>query len=332
MNISLPFVSVIMPIRNEEGFIARSLGAVLDQDYPAEKIEILIVDGLSSDRTRDIVREMSDSRVRLLDNPQQIVPYALNQGIAAASGEIIVRVDGHCEIAPDYIRRCVAHLQEDGVDGVGGPLETIGETPIAGSIAVAMSSGFGVGGSAFRTTQDKTMLVDTVAFPAYTRQALAAAGPFDEEFVRNQDDEYNYRLRKMGRRILLAADVKARYYSRSSLRKLGRQYYQYGFWKVRVLQKHPGQMQPRQFVPPLFVAALLGSGLLALFKPLGRIFFAAAAGSYLLANLLASLLTARQAGREHLPRLPFIFAILHLSYGWGFLVGLVRFFNRWPET
>ena len=175
------------------------------------------------------------------------------------------------------------------------------------------------------------MLVDTVAFPAYTREVLAAAGPFDEELVRNQDDEYNYRLRKMGRRILLAADVQARYYSRSSPGKLWRQYFQYGFWKVRVLQKHPAQMQPRQFVPPLFVAALLGSGLLGLFKPVGRILCGLAAGSYLVVNLLASLITARQAGREHAKRLPLIFVILHVSYGLGFLVGLVRFVNRWRE-
>lgn len=331
MSAEFPFVSVIMPVRNEEQFITRSLGAVLAQDYPAEQMEVLVVDGLSTDRTRDIVREMKDGRVRLLDNPKHIVPYALNRAIAAAGGKIIVRVDGHCEIAPDYIRRCVAHLQAEGVDGVGGPLETIGETPMAESIAVAMSSGFGVGGSAFRTTQDRTMLVDTVAFPAYTRRALEAAGPFDEELVRNQDDEYNYRLRKMGGHILLAADVQARYYSRSSLRKLWRQYYQYGYWKVRVLQKHPAQMQPRQFIPPLFVAALLGSGLLALFKPAGRVLLGLVTGSYLLANLLATVFTARRAGGEHLPRLPFIFAILHLSYGLGFLVGLVRFAGRWKE-
>ena len=132
----LPFVTVIMPVRNEAEFMARSLRAVLNQDYPPECMEVLVVDGMSTDETREIVRALDDGRVRLLDNPQHIVPYALNRGIAAARGEIIVRVDGHCEIAPDYIRRCVAHLQSGAADGVGGPLETIGETPMAARAAL----------------------------------------------------------------------------------------------------------------------------------------------------------------------------------------------------
>jgi glycosyltransferase involved in cell wall biosynthesis len=327
-----PFVSVVLPIRNEAAFIARGLGAVVAQDYPADRFEVLVSDGMSTDATREIVRSLQNGhpRVRLIDNPGKIVPTGLNAALAQARGEIIVRVDGHCEIAPDYVRRCVDHLLRDGVDGVGGPLETIGDTFLAKAIATAMSSSFGVGGSAFRTVSNKTMLADTVAFPAYTRRIMDRAGRFDEELVRNQDDEYNYRLRKLGAKILLAEDVHARYYSRSSLRSLWRQYFQYGFWKVRVLQKHPLQMKLRQFVPPLFVCALLCALLLLPISPVsGCLVGLAIVGSYLAVNLAASVLTARRNQWRLLVYLPVIFMVLHLSYGSGFLIGLAAFWNRW---
>jgi GT2 family glycosyltransferase len=275
-------------------------------------------------------------RVHLIDNARRIAPTALNAAIARARGEIIVRVDGHCEIERDYVRRCVDHLRNEGVDGVGGPLQTIGESFVARGIAVAMSSTFGVGDSAFRTVSNKTMLVDTIAFPAYTRDIVERVGLFDEELVRNQDDDYNYRLRKIGAKVLLASDVRSRYYSRSSLRSLWRQYFQYGYWKVRVMQKHPRQMRPRQFVPPLFVAALLLSLAAA---PLSFIFgawfawlFVLAPGSYALVNLAVSvLITVKRRDWPLFWLLPIAFAILHVSFGLGFLVGLLKFRNRWGD-
>jgi GT2 family glycosyltransferase len=293
---------------------------------------------MSTDGTREIVESMraGSPRVHLIDNTRRIAPTALNAAIARARGEVLVRVDGHCEIARDYVRRCVEHLRNDEVDGVGGPLQTIGESLVARGIAVAMSSTFGVGDSAFRTVDNKTMLVDTIAFPAYTRNIVERVGLFDEELVRNQDDDYNYRLRKIGAKVLLASDVRSRYYSRSSIRSLWRQYFQYGYWKVRVMQKHPRQMRPRQFVPPLFVAALLISLAAA---PLSFIFgtwfawpFVLAPGSYALANLAASVsITVKRRDRPLFWLLPIAFAILHVSYGLGFLLGLVKFRNRWGD-
>ncbi len=327
---NLPLVSVIMPVRDEAAYIERSLGSVLAQDYPADRLEILVVDGMSHDGTREYVAaaQAARSNLRLLDNPRGIVPPGLNIGIAQARGDIIVRVDGHCEIAPDYVRRCVEHLLAGGVEAVGGPIETIGETEEAQSIALAMSSWFGVGGSAFRTINDRPMLVETVAFPAYTRETLRRLGPFDEELVRNQDDEYNYRLLKSGGRILLSPNIRSRYYSRGNLRKLWRQYYQYGFWKVRVMQKHPRQMRWRQFVPPVFVATLLGSSLFALFLRPFRYLLAIILILYATATLGASLSLGRAHGPRHVPRLLLIHPILHLSYGLGFLAGLWHFAGR----
>jgi succinoglycan biosynthesis protein ExoA len=326
-----PFVSVLMPVRNEGSFIARSVGAVLAQDYPAFRMEVLVADGMSTDDTRAVVGALArnDARLRLVDNPEGIVATGLNRAMREARGEVIVRVDGHCEIAPDYVRRCVAHLADGTVHGVGGPLETIGHTPLASAIAAAMSSKFGVGGSAFRTVRDRSILTDTVAFPGYTRAIMARAGAFDEELVRNQDDEYNYRLRKMGARILLAHDVHARYYSRSSFRSLWRQYLQYGYWKVRVMQKHPRQMQPRHFVPALFVAALLGSLLVAIVSPAGLWLAAGLVGAYSAATAAATAAVRRQQRVQAWWLLPLAFAALHVSYGIGMLAGLVRFALRW---
>jgi len=331
---NLPFVSVVMPVRNEATFIARSLEAVLAQDYPSERIEVIVVDGLSTDRTREIVQsfQAQHPRIKLIENPGKIVPTGLNLAIGQARGEVIVRVDGHCELANDYIRRCVEHLLNHDVDAVGGPLTTIGETPLARVIASAMSSFFGVGGAAFRTRPDKTMLTDTVAFPAYKRSVLERAGPFDEELVRNQDDEYSYRLRKMGAKILLASDVRCRYYSRSSFSSLWRQYFQYGYWKVRVMQKHSGQMQPRQFVPPLFVAACLTTLLLLPMFPVAGDFLGLVVGSYAVANITASMLSVRRNRSKFLLLAPIAFATLHLAYGLGFLTGLVRFWRYWGKA
>ena len=326
-----PLVSVVLPIRNEESFIARCLASVLAQSYPADRMEIIVADGMSTDGTREIVNAFRHLGIslRMVDNPKQIVPTGLNAAIACARGDIIVRVDGHCEIAPDYVAGCVRHLRT-GVEAVGGPLDTIGHGTMARAIALAMSSQFGVGNAAFRTTTDRTEDVDTVAFPSYWRSVVDRLGPFDEELVRNQDDEYNYRLRKHGGRILLAADVRASYFSRSSLKSLARQYFQYGYWKVRVLQKHPRQMRSRQFIPPLFVAALIVGSMAALFSVWAAIGLAVMVTAYVAACASASV-TRCQRDVRMLALLPVIFATLHVAYGSGFLTGLVRFGRRWMQ-
>jgi succinoglycan biosynthesis protein ExoA len=343
-------VTVILPMRNEGRYIRSALAAVLGQDYPKDRLEIIVVDGMSTDGTREIVQNLvrghagpssfvsgrrspvaTRQSIRLLDNPRRIVPTGMNIGLGQTGGDVIVRVDGHCEIATDYVRRCVEHIMKDGIDGVGGSVDTVGETRTAEAIAAAMSSRFGVGDSAFRTEPGKTMLVDTIPFPAYTRSIIEKAGGYDEELVRCQDDEYNYRLREMGAKLLLAADVMSKYYSRASLGSLGKQYFQYGYWKIRVMQKHPKQMRFRQFVPPSFVFSLLIVLGLWFLVPGGWIGIVAVGGSYVLANLAASVLTAARKGWKHLALLPIVYATLHLSYGLGFLAGLVKFWNRWGD-
>lgn len=328
---SLPLVTVIMPVRNEAAFIERALRSVLRQDYPAERLQLIVADGMSEDGTREVVRGLSGQyrNLQLVDNVSRTASSGLNAGLRLATGEIVVRVDGHCEIAADFVRRCVEHLLSGKADGVGGPIETIGETRRARAIARAMSSRFGVGNSAFRTRREGSGLVDTVPFPAYRRSLIERAGPFDEEQVRNQDDEYNYRLREQGARILLAPDVRSRYYSRSTFGSLGRQYFQYGFWKVRVLQKHPRQMRMRQFVPPLFVAALMSCTTLAALGLIPWRVLGMLLAVYGVAGVAASVWAAGRAHWRLIPLILVAFPTLHLAYGAGFLCGLVRFWNRW---
>ncbi len=352
MDRQFPFVSVLLPIRNEAATIQRCLEAVMAQDYPSDRMEVLVLDGMSTDATRGILQQWMTVQTKfplyLVDNPAHMVPAALNIGIAKAKGDIIVRVDGHCEIAPDFISGCVKHLQAGHADGVGGVVETVGETWLSRSIAVAMSSSFGVGGSTFRTNQGKQRYIDSVPFPAYPKETIRRVGLYDEGMYCNEDDEYNYRLRALGMKLLLAGDIKSRYYCRASFISLWRQYFKYGLWKVRVLQKHPHQMTLRQFVPPAFVLALLASALLAIsillfpvtyhlsaisysLSPSALLLSAIIPLLYIIVNLFACLYTGFKRGWEYLPLLPFIYAILHISYGSGFLFGLIKFAGRWRD-
>ncbi|MCX6032757.1 MAG: glycosyltransferase family 2 protein [Chloroflexi bacterium] len=337
----LPFVSVLVPLRNEARHISRCLEAILNQDYPHDRMEVMVVDGLSTDGTREIVQAAarqaqgqaaeakSPVAVRLLDNSGRITPTAFNIGIRHARGDIIVRVDGHTVIAPDYVRQCVEALQRTQADNVGGTMNAVGENTFGEAVALATSTPFGVGGARFHYS-DREEWVDTVYLGAWPREVFARIGLFDEELVRDQDDEFNYRLREYGGRILHSPQIKLFYTGRSMPKTLWKQYFQYGFWKVRVLQKHPRQMQMRQFMPPLFVASLLGSALLAPFTIVGQTLLALVGGTYLVTNLIVSLWTARPDGKRIL-LLSITFAILHLSYGMGFLIGLLNFWNRWGD-
>lgn len=329
-----PFVTVIMPIRNEAGFIARSLGAVLEQDYPHAQMEVLVADGMSTDETRDVIAGLAaahpDVCVTVLDNHGRIVPTGMNVALVQARGDVIVRVDGHTIIAPDYVRQCVAALARSRADNVGGRMDPVSDGRFGQAVALATSSPFGVGGARFHYS-DREEWVDTVYMGAWPREVFASIGLFDEEQVRNQDDELNYRLLSRGGKILLSPRIKSRYYNRSVPRSLWRQYFQYGFWKVRVMQKHARQMRPRQFAPAALVAALLFSMLLAPMGAAGAWMFASVAGAYAVANLCASVLSARRGDRRLLPLVPAVFAILHLAYGLGFLLGLIKFCNRWGD-
>lgn len=343
-----PFVSIILPVYNEAAFIVPVLSAILAQNYPADQMEILIVDGISTDNTRQKILSTvhrppstvynPPSTVVILDNPAKIVPTALNIALRRAKGEIIIRVDGHTIIAPDYVRQCVEVLRRSGAENVGGRMNAEGRSVFGQAVALATSTPFGVGGGRFHYSNAEEW-VDTVYMGAWPRSVFEKIGLFDEELVRDQDDEFNYRLRAQGGRILLSPLIRSTYTVRSTPGALWRQYYQYGFWKIRVLQKHPRQMRPRQFAPPAFVLFLLLSlALLPFFRlpPSAFCLSLLPSAFCLLLYLSASVITIIKKRPAHsrfsiLCALPLVFAILHVSYGLGFLTGLFKFANRWRD-
>lgn len=328
----VPFVSVIMPVRNEEVFICRSLGAVLAQDYPADWLEVLVVDGRSDDQTVPIVQGMvaHDSRVRLLVNPGRIQARAMNIGLAAARGEVIVRVDGHTVIAPDYVSRCVDHLYQTGATTVGGPLHAIGITEWGRALAAAYRSRFGVS-SRYKVSR-RAEYVDMVHMGAWRRDVFTQVGLFDEDLTVNEDYEHNYRIRKAGGRVYLSPDIRSDYYGRQSPGGLWQQFFRYGRGKFKMLVKHPASTLPRHLAAPAFVAVAVGGAMLCPFSGMIRRLWQTALFSYALLDGAASVQAAARDDWKLLPRLPFVFICMHTAWGSGFWVEALRLmFSRTPR-
>lgn len=323
----LPRISVVAAVRNEADFIEPCLRSVLANDYPPDRFEVIVVDGRSTDGTRAIVERLAaeDPRVKLLDNPRGIVACGVNLGIAAGTGEIITWIGGHAELAPDFLRQAAATLRRHPECWcVGGRIETVSEGWVGRSIAAAMSSPVGVGNAMFRLGGYEGY-VDTVAFASYRKWIFEKIGLFDEELVRNQDDEFNARIINAGGRIYMNPAIRTRYYARSRLGKLARQYYQYGFWRIRTIQKLGRPATLRQVAPLVFVLIwlLLIAGTLA-WRPVGWA-LAGFAGAYLLGLLAGALDVARKSGWREALLAPLVFMILHFGYGLGSLKGLIWF-------
>jgi len=321
-----PRVSIVMPCRNEAAYIAACLESVLATDYPLDRVELLVVDGRSDDGTREIVERYAarHSCVQLIDNPARITPTALNTAIRVATGELIVRMDAHVIYPRDYLPRLVSALQETGADNVGGVVVTLpaDDTASARAIALAFSHPLGVGNAYFRIGVSGRRWVDTVPFGCFRREVFDRIGMFDEELVRNQDDEFNLRLIRRGGRILLLPDVVSHYYARRSLGAVARMFYQYGYYKPLVARKVE-RVMTRQLVPPLFVLSLAVTGVLGIWVPAARVLLAATAGTYAALVLTGAALAARKHGFRCAAALAAVFAIMHVSYGAGYLRGIV---------
>lgn len=319
-----PSITVVMPVLNEASFIGRSLGAVLAQDYPQERLEVIVADGLSQDTTREIVRSMQsgNSNLKLIDNPKKIPASGLNAAIKIAKGEIIVRVDGHTLIDRDYIRRCVEALEESGADAVSGPMHSVGENYVSKAIALAVSSPFGTGDAKLHHL-GRSQYSDTTFMGTFRKEVLFRAGLFNENLVRHQDYELNYRIRKIGGKIFLSRKIHSIYYVRSNLAKLWRQYFQYGFWKARAVKSGLVNLNFRYAIPPLFVLSslvwiitlILGMGLARMLTliPLGYVIFL----------IIGSLAAAKTGPKKYISVLPAVFLCLHLSAGLGMWAGLL---------
>jgi len=316
-------VSIIIPCRNEKDYIARCIDSILAQDYPREYLDVIICDGCSDDGTVAIVKEYCNQHgsVQMLVNEHKITPYALNIGLKKSKADVKIILGAHSEIHSDYVSKCIAcfDLSPD-IGCVGGVLNNVYNSKTAKIIGSAMSSPFGVGGAHFRTGA-KNGYVDTVAFGAYKKEVFESIGYFDEDLIRNQDDEFNFRLLKSGRTIYLSNTIRANYYVRASYRKLVKQYYQYGYWKVFVNKKHRVITSMRQLIPFVFVLFLFSLPLFVYFK-IPEIF-----GAILLFYGTLGIYSAKKVASSFLniPSIVFTFFILHFSYGLGYLEGVFNF-------
>lgn len=323
-----PLVSLLVPCRNEAPYIVECLESLLTNGYPLEQLEILVVDGGSTDGTAEVVAGLArrHGAIRLLSNPRQVTPAALNLGLEASRGKIVMLVGAHSEYPPGYIRGLVDALVESGADAVGGVCETraSGTGAMARAIAVALSHPFGVGNAWFRIGSRERRWVDTVPFGCYRRDVFTRVGGFDEALIRNQDDEFNLRLRKHGGRLLLVPSVTSRYFARTTLRQVVRMYYQYGLFKPAVVRKVGAVMTVRQVVPAALVLGLGLAALLTMGFSWGWVLLLGVVATYVLADIVAAVSTIPAHGVATLLSLLMAFPALHLSYGIGFLVGIVR--------
>jgi glycosyltransferase involved in cell wall biosynthesis len=320
-----PLVSVIIPTRNEQATIGKCLDSVLDNSYPLDKSEIIVVDGMSSDETREIVEKYRNQypAVKLLDNPRLITPVALNIGIRAAQGDIIVILGAHSYVDKGFLSQSVKALSEHPeADCVGGVVSNIGTSLSSKAIAAPLGSRFGVGGARYRTGKYDG-LVDTVAYGAYRKEVFSKHGLFDERLARNQDIEFNSRLRRHGGRIYLTPAIKAYYYNPSSFLAFWRKNFSNGLWNVYTIKIARGSLSLRHFVPFAFILSLLVSGGLALSTEIGKVLLGIVGGSYLLGALLASTKIGLRKGLRFIPILPLVFFTLHFSYGLGSMWGLL---------
>jgi glycosyltransferase involved in cell wall biosynthesis len=327
-----PLVTLAIPCFNEERYIEACLDDVFAQDYPAESIEILVGDGMSSDRTREILAKIAErhpGRLRVIDNPRRLQAAAMNEMIREARGEIIVRMDVHARYAHDYIRQCVSVLEETGAQNVGGAQRATPETWFQKALCAALDSPLAVGGARYRNA-DAEGHVDTVFLGAFRKRVFEAVGGYDPNAITNEDAELNQRILKSGGRIYLSRKIVVHYFPRDSFGSLARQYFKYGKGRARTLLKHKSFPTPRPAIPFLMVASGATMLLSSTLRPLAPLAF----GIYGAATAIEALRVSRGRCLHLAPVVAAIFPVLHVSHGVGFGVGLVQYALKpdWDES
>lgn len=340
---SSPFVSIIIPCRNEEKFIEKCLDSIITNDYPKNKLEILVVDGMSEDGTKEIIEECArkHSFIRLLDNPRKITPCALNIGIKKAKGEFIIWMSAHNFYEEKYISKCIDAINKYNADNVGGRIIALPRhnTLIGKSIVFGISHLFGVGNSYFRMFSKKPKWVDTVFGSCYKKEVFSKVGFFNEDLIRGQDMEFSLRLKKAGMKILLVPDIVSYYYARSDFKSFCKHNWRNGVWAILPF-KYTNIMPVslRHLVPLIFVLSLIGtlglwsllslvgsSGFLGLLSSLCLWLFFLIVGVYLLTNIyFSSKITLKEKNFKYLLIMPIVFATLHIGYGLGSVFGVVK--------
>ncbi|MFK7857920.1 MAG: glycosyltransferase family 2 protein [Granulosicoccus sp.] len=325
-------VSVIVPTLNESGFFEPTIESILSQDFPSIQLEILVVDGGSTDGTLSEIEQcvLNHSCVRYISNPHTTVPYALNLGIREARGDIVMRMDCHSVYPYDYISTLVSQLDRLDADNVGGVIKSL---PPDGSckseaIATALSSPYGVGNSSFRIGSETIIPVDTVPFGCYPRNVFERIGEFDVSLTRNQDDEFNARLRRLGGTIYLIPGVEIQYYTRRSLKLLFRMFFQYGLFKPLSNRKSGVLSSYRQLAPPILVLSAVFSLFASIFLSFG-IFIPITLTLVYSGFLTAAALSCHIPSGRVKSRLFLLLALptIHFAYGMGYWMGIPALFN-----
>lgn len=322
------YISVVMPVYNEEKYIENCIESLLLQDYPKNLMEWIFVDGMSSDKTRQLIEKYIKEypqMIKLLSNPNKTVPYAMNIGIREAKGQFIIRLDAHADYSTDYISKCVYYLETTDADNVGGVAETKSKGFVGNAIAKMLSSHFGVGNSEFRTNGESGY-VDTVPFGAFRREVFEKWGGYDERLTRNQDNEMNYRIRKNGGKIFLSSDIKLSYYCRDSIKGISDMAMKNGMWNVITMKLCPGSMGLRHFIPLMFLISLICLPIVSAFwHPIALLFIA----ELVLYLILDCAFSAKKAsGIKEFLLLIILFPIFHITYGAGSLKGLLKLFSK----
>ena len=327
-----PFVSIIVPCYNEEATIRHLLNAVFAQTYPRAQMELIISDGMSTDRTREVVEafqnEHADLEIRVVNNTARAIPSALNQAIREGRGDVFVRLDAHSMPIPEYVERCVAAHEAGKGENIGGVWEIRpgADTAIAKAISFAAAHPLGVGDAMYRLNASAGA-VDTVPFGSFRRALIEKIGLFDETLLANEDYEFNTRVRESGGMVWLDPSIRSVYFSRSTLGSLSAQYWRYGFWKLKMLNRYPHTLRWRQALPPVFVSSLIFFIVLSLFFGLAKYALAAQLLLYFFVLGLAGLKLAVEKRNAFLIfGLPLAIATMHLSWGAGFLWSFISGF------
>lgn len=322
-------LSVICPIYNEEKYIAKCIDSILAQDYPKDDMEVIFVDGMSKDRTREIVAEYTSKYpfIRLIDNPDRIVPPAMNRGIKASKGDVIMRLDAHATYEKNYFSVLVKALHELNAENVGSVCRTdvLNKTPKTLAIREVLSNKFGVGNSVFRTGVDKVMEVDTVPFGCWKREVFDKYGLYDVRLVRNQDIELNKRILRGGGKICIVPNTFCTYLARETFKGLSKNNYGNGKWNILTVfyTKQFDSLSIRHFIPLLFVLSLIVPTCLALaYTPFIFVSLLSLLAYVSLLGMISMKLSLTK--KLNVFYLLVAFLVLHLSYGWGSLVGLLN--------
>ncbi|PIY89124.1 MAG: glycosyl transferase [Candidatus Nealsonbacteria bacterium CG_4_10_14_0_8_um_filter_37_14] len=327
--LNLPWVSIIIPCRNEEKFIGKCLNSIINNDYSKESLEILVIDGMSEDKTKEIVEKYTKQYlyIKILENPNKFTPFGLNIGVKNARGDIIIRMDAHSTYEKDYISKCIKYLNQYNADNVGGIWKIMPRTHtlINKAIVFASSSIFGAGDAYYRRGYSRgPKWVDTVFGGCYKKEVFERIGLFNENLVRSQDMEFNLRLKKAGGKILLVPEIVSYYYPKSNLKDFFRHNFSDGIWSTYPLKFEVRIFSWRHLVPLFFVSSLILSLFFSFFFWQARLFFDLIFGSYVFLSLFFSVKISFKKGFQYLFLMPIVFATRHFGYGLGSIWGIVK--------